>query len=50
MPRILAATGDLDAIHVYMCGPIPMINTFERQFRRMGVPATAIHFEEFSFR
>jgi predicted ferric reductase len=50
MHRILAATGDLDAVHVYMCGPVPMINTFERQFRRLGVPATAIHFEEFSFR
>ncbi|MDH2429672.1 ferredoxin reductase family protein [Sphaerisporangium sp. TRM90804] len=50
VPRIVATAGDLDGAHIYMCGPVSMINSFERGFRRLGVPATTIHFEEFSFR
>jgi predicted ferric reductase len=44
------APGNLLAHHIYMCGPLPMIQTFERKFQEMGVPANHIHYEEFNFR
>jgi predicted ferric reductase len=44
------AGGDLSKHHVYMCGPFPMIQAFEKQFLNAGVPAGNIHFEEFNFR
>ncbi|MWC30215.1 ferredoxin reductase family protein [Paenibacillus sp. MMS18-CY102] len=48
---ILAASGSRVADkHVYMCGPTLMITGFQRQFRRLGVPSSSIHYEEFAFR
>ena len=44
------AGGNLDGYHVYMCGPYPMIQAFERKFIALGITADQIHFEEFSFR
>lgn len=44
------AGGDIKGYHVYMCGPLPMIQAFERKFREAGVPAGNVHFEEFNFR
>ena len=44
------AGGNLDGYHIYMCGPYPMIQTFERKFIALGITADQIHFEEFSFR
>lgn len=44
------AGGDLSKHHVYMCGPLPMIQAFEQNFLVAGVPAGNIHFEEFNFR
>ena len=44
------AGGDLDGYHVYMCGPYPMIQAFEKKFLASGMSADQIHFEEFSFR
>ncbi|NTU56231.1 MAG: hypothetical protein HGA79_08270 [Anaerolineales bacterium] len=42
--------GNITGYHVYMCGPLPMIQAFERNFLEAGVPAKNIHFEEFNFR
>lgn len=44
------AGGTITGYHVYMCGPLPMIQAFERKFREAGMPAGNIHFEEFNFR
>ncbi len=43
-------TGKLAEKHVYLCGPLPMTEAFRKQFRREGVPAGNIYFEEFNFR
>ena len=42
--------GNLLAYHIYMCGPLPMIQAFEKRFQEMGVPSNHIHYEEFNFR
>jgi predicted ferric reductase len=44
------AGNNVDGYHVYLCGPLPMIQAFERKFIALGLPATHIHFEEFNFR
>jgi predicted ferric reductase len=44
------AGGDVRGHHVYMCGPLAMVQAFEKQFMEHGVPATQIHYEEFNFR
>jgi len=36
--------------HIYMCGPLPMVQAFEKKFLGLGVPPDNIHFEEFNFR
>lgn len=42
--------GNIINKHIYMCGPIKMIEGFARSFKAMGVPASQIHYEEFNFR
>lgn len=44
------AGGSLQAHHIYICGPLPMVQAFETKFLAAGVPAANIHFEEFNFR
>lgn len=44
------ADGSLKERHIYMCGPLPMIQAFEEKFLALGVPAGNIHFEEFNLR
>ena len=44
------ADGGLSSKSIYMCGPVPMLQAYEAAFRSSGVPARAIHYEEFSFR
>jgi len=44
------AGGDIRGHHVYMCGPLPMVQAFEKKFIETGVPVENIHFEEFNFR
>lgn len=44
------AGGDLRGHHVYMCGPLPMVQAFEKKFKEVGVLTENIHFEEFNFR
>ena len=44
------AGGNVGAHHVYMCGPLPMVQAFEKKFLALGVPKTNIHYEEFNFR
>jgi predicted ferric reductase len=49
--RILSATdGDRAGLSVFMCGPRPMLRTFETQLRTAGVPARRIHREYFDWR
>jgi len=42
--------GNVSGYHVYMCGPLAMVQAFEKKFRALGVPAKNIHYEEFNFR
>ena len=42
--------GNLMDYHVYLCGPLPMIQAFERKFLDLGLPSNQIHYEEFNFR
>lgn len=44
------AGGDVRGHHVYMCGPLPMVQAFEKKFLELNVPRENIHFEEFNFR
>jgi predicted ferric reductase len=43
-------SGDVKQYHVYMCGPLPMIQAFEKKFLELGLPPNQIHYEEFNFR
>lgn len=43
-------SGDLKEYHVYLCGPLPMIQAFEVKFLAHGLPKNHIHYEEFNFR
>ena len=42
--------GNLSDYHIYLCGPLPMIQAFEKQFLSLGVPKSNIHYEEFNLR
>jgi predicted ferric reductase len=44
------AGGNVRQHHIYMCGPLPMVQAFEKKFAEQGVPPANIHFEEFNFR
>jgi len=44
------ARGNLHEYHIYMCGPLPMIQAFEKKFLDLGLPSNQIHYEEFNFR
>ena len=44
------AGGDVRGYHVYICGPLPMIQAFEKKFLDLGLPADNLHYEEFNFR
>jgi predicted ferric reductase len=42
--------GDVSGYEIYLCGPLPMIQAFEKKFLELGVPKNNIHYEEFNFR
>jgi predicted ferric reductase len=42
--------GSLQEYHLYMCGPLPMIQSFEKKLLELGLPQSQIHYEEFNFR
>jgi predicted ferric reductase len=42
--------GNVIAHDIYMCGPLPMVQAFEKKFLELGVPAKNMHYEEFNFR
>lgn len=44
------AGGNISGYHVYMCGPLPMAQAFEKKFLEANVSAANIHYEEFNFR
>lgn len=44
------ANGTIRDYHLYMCGPLPMIQAFEKKFLELGLPQDQIHYEEFNFR
>jgi predicted ferric reductase len=47
---VKAAGGAITAHHIYMCGPLPMVQAFEQKFLALKLPAAQIHYEEFNFR
>ncbi len=44
------AGGDIRDHDVYMCGPLPMVQAFEKKFLEAGLSRGQIHYEEFNFR
>ena len=42
--------GDITNKHIYLCGPVKMSEGFAQSFKKMGIPAGQIHYEEFNFR
>ena len=49
--RVLAvAGGDPRELSVFMCGPRPMVRSFQSQLRLAGVPSRRIHREHFDWR
>ena len=44
------AGGNINDYHVYMCGPLPMIQAFEKKLLDLGLPPDQLHYEEFNFR
>ena len=42
--------GNLSEHDIYLCGPLPMIQAFEKKLIALGVPDSNIHYEEFNFR
>ncbi|HLO14753.1 MAG TPA: hypothetical protein VK206_07990 [Anaerolineales bacterium] len=45
-----SAGGDIKSYELYLCGPLPMIQAFEKNFLALGMPKNRIHYEEFNFR
>jgi predicted ferric reductase len=43
-------SGNLNERDIYLCGPLPMIQAFEKKFIALGIPPNNIHYEEFNFR
>jgi len=44
------AGGNVSGHDVYLCGPLPMMQAFEKKFLDLGLPKNNIHYEEFNFR
>jgi predicted ferric reductase len=44
------AGGNINGYDVYLCGPLPMIQAFEKKFMELGLPKSNLHYEEFNFR
>ncbi len=44
------AGGNINDRHIYLCGPLPMVQAFEKKFLALGAPAGNLHYEEFNFR
>lgn len=44
------AGGSIASHHIYMCGPLPMVQAFEKKFLEAGANAENIHYEEFNFK
>lgn len=44
------AGGNVSGHHIYMCGPLPMVQVFEKKFVEAGVRKENVHYEEFNFR
>lgn len=47
---VATSSGAIANKDVYMCGPTPLIKSFQRALRKLGVPSNHIHFEHFNFR
>ena len=45
-----SVNGDIKGKHIYLCGPAPMTEAFQKKFVELGVAQSQIHFEEFNFR
>jgi predicted ferric reductase len=42
--------GNISGYDVYLCGPLPMMQAFEKKIMDLGLPKRNIHYEEFNFR
>ena len=45
-----SCNGPISEKDIYMCGASQMTGSFQKELRKLGVPAKQIHFEHFSFR
>lgn len=48
--KVIASSGNPAGKHIYMCGPIKMVEAFRDSFTKTGLKAGDIHYEEFNFR
>lgn len=46
--KIMSSSGDVKDKDIFLCGPPPMMRALREQFRKLGVPNSRIHSEEFS--
>ena len=46
--KIMSSSGDVKDKDIFLCGPPPMMHALREQFRKLGVPNSRIHSEEFS--
>lgn len=44
------ANGDLRGHDIYLCGPRAMVLAFTDRFKKLSVPSSQIHYEQFNFR
>jgi predicted ferric reductase len=50
LEKIVQSSGSVSGKEFFLCGPLPMTLSLKSQLMAAGVPATSIHYEEFSFR
>jgi predicted ferric reductase len=50
LEKIIKASGEVSGKEFFLCGPLPMTLSMKSQLMAAGVPASDIHYEEFSFR
>jgi len=48
--QVVRSSGPITGKEIYLCGPIAMIQAFQKGFMKLGASAGKVHFEEFNFR
>lgn len=44
--RVRESSGDLSWTHIFLCGPMPMVEALMAQFEQLGVPSQRMHHED----